>query len=118
MGEFLSLYRSLEALPGSFFGEIDASSPVIKTKGRVVNVPHPHRFHGEDFYLITVDDGIDKRDFLVRENFLLACDVMIDKGDILILEAFQQDFYGEHMLFVFDFEKQNHLNPQGGTIHE
>lgn len=117
MGDYLSLYRTLEPLPGDFFNQIDLKSPIAYTKGRVVSVPHPHRFHEEDFYRFTVDDGIEQRDFLVREDFLLACDVMIEQGEILTLEAFQYDFFGDHLLFVFDFEKQNHLNPQGGTIH-
>ncbi|MBA4293848.1 hypothetical protein C0431_12870 [bacterium] len=109
MGENHSLYRLLEPLPGDFFSAIDRNSPIAYMKGRVASVPVPQRFHDKDFYRIVVDDGIEERDMLVREDFLFACDTMIHKGELLTIQAYQYDFFGEHVLFVFDFEKQPHL---------
>lgn len=117
MGEYLSLYRTLEPLQGDFFSQIDRNSPIAYTKGRVSSVPRPHRFHEEDFYHFILDDGISEKEFLIREDFLLVNDTMIEKGDILTVEAYQRDFYGDHLLFVFDFNKQNLSTPQGGKSH-
>ncbi|MGF0347660.1 hypothetical protein ACQR3P_28885 [Rhodococcus sp. IEGM1300] len=105
MEDNLSLYRKLEALPGTFLSALDLSSPIVEGKGIVKSLPLPMKLHESEFYLFHVDDGIEERTCLIREQFLKEGSLTISPGDILSFESFHSNVEGELFLFLFDFTK-------------